>query len=59
MNRRQSLAPVYQVLLDIFGDEIGRPVVALLDVVAGAEDERDMLIEQAMRIDGCEWRAEA
>ena len=59
MNRRQSLAPVYQDLLDIFGDEIGRPVVALLDVVAASEDERDMLIEQAMRIDGCEWRAEA
>ena len=59
MNRRQSLAPVYQDLLAIFGDEIGRPVVALLDVVAGAEDERDMLIEQTLRIDGCEWRAEA
>jgi hypothetical protein len=59
MNRRQSLAPVYQDILDIFGDEIGRPVVALLDVVAAQCDENDELISHAISIDGYEWQADS
>jgi hypothetical protein len=59
VNRRQALAPLYQDILDIFGDEIGRPVVALLDVVAAQCDENDELVSRAISIDGYEWRAEA
>jgi hypothetical protein len=58
MTRRRQLAAVHQDLLDIFGDEIGRPVVAMLDVVAAHEDERDDLIGRALHIEACEWQAE-
>ena len=59
MNRRHCLAPVYKDLLDIFGDDLGRPMVALLDVVAAHEDERDDIIGRALQIEGYEWRADA
>jgi hypothetical protein len=59
VTRRRQLAHIHQDLLDIFGDEIGRPVVAMLDVVAAHEDERDDLIGRALAIEGAEWQAEA
>lgn len=59
MNRRRQLAVIHQELLDIFGDEIGRPVVAMLDVVAAHEDERDDLIGRALHIEAYEWQADA
>jgi hypothetical protein len=58
VTRRRQLAHIHQDLLDIFGDEIGRPVVAMLDVVAAHEDERDDLIGRALQVEAYEWQAE-
>ena len=60
MSRRLQLATlIYPTLLKIIGDEIGRPVVAMLDVVAAHEDERDDLIGRALHIEACEWQSDA
>jgi hypothetical protein len=59
MNRRQSLAPFYQIVLDAFEGQEGRVVVAFIDLLASIADERDDAVGRAISIDGYEWQADS
>lgn len=51
MNRRQQLAPIYARLLDVLGDDIAGPLVALLAAVAYVLDDNDDLRDENERRD--------
>ena len=56
MNRRQQIALACTILLDVLGDDVGRPLVALVDAMAWQLDETDRLIAEVERLETAEPR---
>lgn len=54
MNRRRQLQPYIGPLLDIFGIDIGPPMVAHLVAVADSLDETDDLRARRLNITACD-----